>query len=261
MREDIRLPAGDGDIDAVVHRPDGDVPDGGWPAVIVLYEIYGTATAMVEAARRFAENGYVAVLPDILGGRGLRCLAKGLIEVSRAKPGPVTDNIEATRMWLAGQSDVDSDRVGVAGFCMGGGFALLYAGTGAPVSAAGVNYGFIPRNDETLRGACPVVASYGGRDMVLAKPAAALADRLSALGITHDVRTYPEAGHSFMSQDSHPVAELLRAAAPGLRRRRCRGCLDPAADLLRHPRAQGRGVRRGRPALCIALGRFFRAGC
>lgn len=209
MPQDVRIACGDGEFGAVLARPSGDTPAGGWPAVIVLYEIFGTAPAMIEAAERFAENGYLAVLPDILGGRGLRCLAKGIIEVSRARPGPVTDNIEATRQWLVGQSDVDSERVGVAGFCMGGGFALLYAGTGAPISAAGVNYGLIPRQDKTLRGGCPVVASYGGRDMVLAKPAAGLGDRLTALGIANDVHIYPGAGHSFMSQDSHRLAELL----------------------------------------------------
>lgn len=210
MRTDETIPTASGRMSAVVLRPDGPAPQTGWPAVIVLYEVFGTRPEMVAAAQRFADDGYLAVLPDVLGGTGLRCLARAMREIAAGRPGAVTANVESTRAWLAARSDVDGRRLGVAGFCMGGGFALLYAGTGpSGVRAAGVNYGAIPKDDDALRGACPVVASYGGRDRALGAKGAGLGDRLCALGVANDVHVYPEAGHSFMTQGHHPLAELL----------------------------------------------------
>ena len=66
--------------------------------------------------------------------------------------------------------------------------------------AAGVNYGAIPAKPlSALRDACPVVASYGARDRSLKGAAARLDGILTALEIDHDVKEYPDAGHSFMN--------------------------------------------------------------
>jgi carboxymethylenebutenolidase len=53
---------------------------------------------------------------------------------------------------------------------------------------------------ERLAGACPIVGSYGGRDRSLRGRAARLRQALSELGIPHDVKEYPDAGHSFMNR-------------------------------------------------------------
>ena len=94
------------------------------------------------------------------------------------------------------------------GLCMGGGFALLLGKTGLfQVSAP--FYGRVP---EKLDGICPVVASYGGRDKWLLNDAAKLEKDLSALGVAHDVKVYPDAGHSFMNGPANLVVGLLSRA-------------------------------------------------
>ena len=82
---------------------------------------------------------------------------------------------------------------------MGGGFALA-AAAGHGFDASSVNYGMLPRDlDDDLRGACPIVGSYGGRDMSLRGAPAKLEDALTRLGVPHDLKEYPDAGHSFLN--------------------------------------------------------------
>ena len=95
----------------------------------------------------------------------VRCLRSIFAACGPPGTGPAFDDIDATRTWLADRDDC-TGKVGVIGFCMGGGFALLDGNRG--FDAAAPNYGVMPPNaDDALRGACPIVASYGGRDPML----------------------------------------------------------------------------------------------
>jgi carboxymethylenebutenolidase len=133
-----------------------------------------------------------------------------MAEMAGGKPGRVTADIEAARAWLAGRPDVDDERLAVIGFCMGGGFALIFAASGPfGLRAASVNYGAVGKNAETLRNVCPVVAANGARDVPFRRHAARLEDHLTALGIEHDVVVHDGAGHSFMTDGNHPWIEKI----------------------------------------------------
>src|SRR3954466_14769258 len=141
------------------------VGDGPWPGVVVIHEMFGLIDDIREHATRIAAAGYVAVAPDLFRGRGaLRCLL-GTFRALQAGHARRFDDIDAARRELAAHEDC-TGRVGVIGFCMGGGFALLTAARGFDASAP--NYGRLPKDLEgALDGACPIVASYGGRDGAL----------------------------------------------------------------------------------------------
>ena len=201
-----------GDVKAHLAVP--PVGAGPWPGVVVLHESFGLNDDIRQQAERLAAAGYLAVAPDLFsdGGR-LRCL-RATFRAAMSGRGKAFDDIETARTWLAGQENC-TGRVGVIGFCLGGGFALLTAARGFDASAP--NYAHLPKDlDGALDGACPVVASYGGKDKTLRGTAATLEAGLGRAGVEHDVHEYPDAGHSFLNRhDLGPGGALLRVAGIG----------------------------------------------
>ncbi len=188
------------------------VGEGPWPGVVVIHEAFGLTDDTRAQADRLAAAGFLAVAPNLFTAGGVRCLRSTFSSMLNGT-GPAFGDIDATRRWLAAREDC-TGRVGVIGFCMGGGFALAAASTGFAASAT--NYGRLPKNaPEVLRGACPIVASYGGSDRALPGAAAKLETMLTDLGVTHDVTEYPGAGHSFLNETTGPLAALLKVAGIG----------------------------------------------
>jgi carboxymethylenebutenolidase len=187
--------------------PDGPGPH---PGVVVIHEAFGLNTDIRRIAQRFADSGYAAIAPDLYDRSGARpiCIAKTFMTLRDGR-GPAFDDIEAARTYLAGRPEVDGTRLGITGFCLGGGFALLSAVRG-PYRASAPYYGEVPKRAAELEGICPVVAGFGGRDAQFAPKGRLLERHLTTLGVPHDVKIYPDAGHSYMSP--HEPTLLLRLA-------------------------------------------------
>src|ERR1700722_13124604 len=124
---DTTIPAADGTpLKAYLAIPAGAGPR---PGVVVIQDALGLTRAIREHADRLASDGFLAVAPDLSsrGGR-LRCVQATMRSLFSGQ-GQACDDIERSRRWLLGRGDC-SGRVGVIGFCMGGGFALMTAGRG-----------------------------------------------------------------------------------------------------------------------------------
>ena len=189
---------------------------GPWPGVVVVHEGPGPTQDMQEQCDWLAAAGYIAVMPDLFHGKSMvRCI-KGVVRQLFAQSGPVFEQLEAARGWLARREDCTGS-VGVIGFCLGGGFALLLAGRPG-YDAAALNYSPLPKNlDEVLAGACPVVASFGGKDGTLKGAAAEVDLVLERAGVPHDVKEYPNARHAFFSRYvvPSPITTIAKIAGVG----------------------------------------------
>jgi carboxymethylenebutenolidase len=182
------------ELKGVIAVPEGVGP---WPSVVMVHEVFGIDDAMRAQITRLSSAGYVVLMPDLFSRGGARkCLTTTFRALSSGK-GQAFIDVEAARQLLLARQDT-SAKVGVIGFCMGGGFALLLASQG--YAASSVNYGMMPKDlDAVLEGACPIVGSYGGRDKQLTGAAGKVELALKKRGIAHDIKEYPDAGHAFMN--------------------------------------------------------------
>jgi len=201
---EITVPTAAGALHAYVALPPGE---GRGAGVVVLHEAFGLNGDIRAHADHLAGAGYVALAPDLYTrGGALRCLVATMAAMARGR-GRAFDDIEASRAWLVAHERC-SGKVGIIGFCMGGGFAIACA-PGRGFDAAAPNYGLVPKDAGRLAGACPVVGSYGGRDPMMRGQARRLEEALSGLGVAHDVKEYPGATHSFLSHHEGGVAAFF----------------------------------------------------
>ena len=126
--------------------------------------------------------------------------------------GRALDDILAARDHMQAMPEC-SGRVGIAGFCMGGQYALVMSPKGFGASAPFYGTPLPGHLSETLDGACPIVASFGGRDPLGRGAPDRLREVTAAKQITTDIKVYPGVGHSFAN--ALPAQPLNRIAGFG----------------------------------------------
>ena len=177
--------------------PDGDGPH---PGVVVIHEAYGLNENIKDITRRFAESGYAALAVDLFAGRNRAlCMARymaGMLRGSLERAG--IGDLEAALGHLAAMPEVDPERIGAIGFCMGGGFAIAWACTDDRLKAIAPFYAANPKPIDAVSRLCPVVGSYPEKDFS-ASAGRALDQALDKSGIEHDIKIYPGARHSFFN--------------------------------------------------------------
>jgi len=178
------------------------LPDtaGPHPAVVVIHEAFGLNDNIKQISDRFADAGYAALAVDLFTDRNRAiCMARymaGMLMGSVNRYG--IDDLKSALTFLAKLPEVDVQRMGAIGFCMGGGFAIAWACTDSRLKAIAPFYAANPRPLEVVKRLCPVVGSYPEKDFT-ARAGHSLDQALTRHKIVHDIKIYPNAQHSFFN--------------------------------------------------------------
>ncbi len=202
---DIVYPAADAHVPGYLAIPEGDGP---WPGVVVIQDVLGLTSDLKRITDRFAAHGYLALAPALYGGHGpkIKCMISTIRSHFTGR-GDAYDDLIGAREYLVADRRC-TGKVGLAGFCMGAGYCLQLAPSGL-FDATAPSYPLLPKDVEKLRQSCPVVASFGAKDRVVARGTAAQLEAvLTEGGVPHDVKEYPDVGHAFMND--HPVPARIR---------------------------------------------------
>lgn len=178
------------------------LPDGPerHPGVVVIHEAFGLNDHIKDVARRFAQEGYAALAVDLFGGRNRAvCMTRfmaGMLRGSVERFG-IAD-LKQALTYLGQLPEVDAERVGAVGYCMGGSFAVAWACTDDRLKAIAPYYAVNPRPLAAVARLCPVVGSYPEKDFT-ASAGRKLDVELDQRKVTHDIKIYPGAHHSFFN--------------------------------------------------------------
>ncbi|MFE3292106.1 dienelactone hydrolase family protein [Rhodococcus sp. NPDC059234] len=206
---DIDIETPSGSIDAVLEIPSGEGP---WPGVVVIHDAFGLREPHREIVRQIADHGYLAVAPNLFARGGMiRCM-RAVMNDLMTYEGQAFEDVAAARELLSRRSDC-TGAIGIAGICLGGGFALVASTKGFGASAPFYPPPMQRKYAEIGDGTCPIVASFGQRDPFNRGSGKKLDEVLAHKGIPHDVKTYPNAGHSFA--DRAPLQAVSRIAGFG----------------------------------------------
>ena len=209
-KPDIELTANGRATRGYLARPAGDGP---WPGVVVIQEWWGLNDNIRDIADKVAGEGFVALAPDLYYGQvaqepdEARKLAMALEYPDALRV------IQAAVDHLIGLDAVAPKRVGLVGFCMGGGLAWHGAAQLNGIGASAPCYGGGPEMtpDEAARITAPVLAIYGGEDRgVSPEVAQRRAALMEVAGVAHETVIYPGAQHAFMN-DRRPVYDAEAA--------------------------------------------------
>jgi carboxymethylenebutenolidase len=188
---------GDPAMDAYMASPDGAGP---FPGVVIIHEIFGLNDNIRDIARRFARAGYAALAIDLFSGRNrVACMFRIFNGIMfHSVDNSIVGELRAAIDYLRAQTEVDSKRIGVIGFCMGGSYALQLSIADDKLRAASVFYGQNPKPLEAVAKACPIVGNYPEKDFT-ANAARELEPMLEKYNVPHDIKIYPGAQHSFFN--------------------------------------------------------------
>ncbi len=204
----VKVKAGTREVSSFVAYP--EVKDKA-PAVVVIHEIFGLTDWVRGMTDQLAEQGYIAIAPDLLSGMGkngggtdtLNSKEVGLT-IRDLKPAQIDADLDAVVDYVA-QLPACNGKVVVCGFCWGGGQTFRYANHNAKLKAAFPFYGPGPTTEDGVKNiACPVYGFYGGNDMRVNATIPKAEALMKAAGKTYEPVVYEEGRHGFMRAGEDP---------------------------------------------------------
>jgi carboxymethylenebutenolidase len=210
--EKVTYPSGAEKVEGYLALPQGKGP---FPALVVVPEWWGLNDWVRAKADQFAAKGYAALAVDIYRGK-VASDPDTAHELSRALPTDRADrDLRGAFSYLSGRKDVDPKRIGIIGWCMGGGLALDLAEAEPSAAAVVVYYGRLPTDATNIaRIKAPMLGNFGAEDKGIPPESVhEFQAKAEQAGVKADLKVYPGAGHAFASDANGPMAKAHRPEA------------------------------------------------
>jgi carboxymethylenebutenolidase len=201
---DIDLPAG-GKLHTWIVYPERKDKA---PVVLVIHEIFGMSDWVRAMADDLAAQGFIAVAPDLLSGKGPNGGNTDSMKgnqvgeaIRKLTPDEIATRLDAARDYAIKLPSA-TDKTATIGFCWGGGVSFAYAAHDPRLSAAVVFYGTPPKKDAMEQITAPVAGFYGGDDARITATVEPTKQLMSDLKKSYAPYVFDGAGHGFMRQQS-----------------------------------------------------------
>lgn len=211
----VKLDAGGGDsVSAWVVYPERRDPAS---VVVVIHEIFGLTDWIRAVADQLAAEGFIAIAPDLLSGKGPNGSGTPADEqearrlVRELSPDEIARRLRAAALY-ATALPAARNAVGSIGFCWGGSQSFAFATTLPSLRGAVVYYGASPAADALPRVGAVVLGLYGGDDARVNATVEPARREMARLGKRYEVETYDGAGHGFLRDQAGRDGANRRAA-------------------------------------------------
>jgi carboxymethylenebutenolidase len=210
--KDITFPSGKAEVKGFLATPEGKGP---FPAIVVIQEWWGLNKWVKEQAERLAKEGYVCLAPDLYRGKVATEPAQAMKLMKGLPRDRAVRDLKAATNYLAKDDKVNKDKIGVIGWCMGGGYALQLALNDKRIKACTICYGRVVTNPKALAPLeATILGIFGEKDRGI-KPddVRAFQKALDKADKKVDAIKLYDAGHGFMREGGDAYnAEATKAA-------------------------------------------------
>lgn len=209
--KDVTYKSGDETVHAILYTPEGKGP---FPGIVVVHEWWGLNDWVKGEAAKLAGAGYEALAVDLYRGK-VGTTPEAAHEIMRGVPEDrVKRDLEAGFEFLAAQPGVRKNRIGVIGWCMGGGYALDLALEEPKLAATVINYGALATDPEAISKInAPIIGFFGALDHgITPDDVNQFTASARKAGKKVDVTIYPDAGHAFENPNNKDGYRPIAAA-------------------------------------------------
>lgn len=198
---EVSFPSGGETVHGFLYTPSAPGPH---PAIVVIHEWWGLTPWVKEQAAELSSQGYVTLAVDLYRGKSTTD-PEVAHELMRGLPQDrgVRDLVAAAN-YLKTLKSVDPNRLGAAGWCMGGTYAALFAVADPDLRAVAINYGALPTDPAALQKIhAAILGNFGALDHgITPEDVHTFASAMKAIGKPVNVKIYPKAGHAFENPDN-----------------------------------------------------------
>ena len=199
----VEIKSGDRPIKAFVVYPESKNKT---PVVLVISEIFGLTDWVRSLCDELAENGVIAIAPDLHSGQKFEDLDGARKATSALPKEQIKADLNATADYALTKIPAGNGMLAVCGFCWGGGWTFQYASINPKLKAAYSFYGVAVDNaEDAAKIACPVYGFYAEKDERVNATIPKAEELMKAAGKKYEPVIYKGATHGFMREGESPT--------------------------------------------------------